>query len=99
MLCPASIRRHAQQYGGILAQYKQHCYELLPRHPYSWTHGEQVCESQRGRLAHISDADEQDFIQQFMKRHSPDQAVWIGLTDRGHEGNFTWTSGSYFNIC
>lgn len=94
-LCPLHNINHAQQFHGILSQNGHSCYELLPRTKYTWSHGESICHSHGGHLAHINSAAEQAFIQGFMTRHYPQHAVWIGLHDTASEGHFEWTSGKH----
>jgi len=92
-MCPSTVIQHASRYHGILGQYGQSCYEVLPRYDVSWTHGEQLCQQEGGHLAHIASADEQSFVQEFMTNHMPTHGAWIGLNDRASEGHFVWSSG------
>ena len=92
-LCPLTVIHHAAGHHGILGHYGQNCYELLPRYDVTWSHGERLCQQEGGHLAHISSADEQSFVQEFMTNHSPDHGVWIGLNDRDQEGQLQWSSG------
>jgi hypothetical protein len=92
-LCPHKLQLQAQRDKGTLAQNDHSCYELVPNAKVSWQQAEQMCSSRDGHLVYITSSKEQNFIQNFMKRHYPDHAVWIGLTDKNTEGHFHWTSG------
>ncbi|KAL4221709.1 hypothetical protein ACF0H5_019964 [Mactra antiquata] len=93
-MCPASIhlaeRTHPEN---ILGQYGDSCYELINGSQVTWTLAEGTCKRNGGHLAHIRNVDEQNYIVDFLKRHSSNLATWIGLTDSYSEGNFKWTSG------
>lgn len=92
-LCPSTVHHLAQKDNEILGQFERGCYELM-RTIVSWQHGEDMCQSRGGHLAHISSAQQQSFVQSFLSRHSPQHAVWIGLHDTRIEGAFEWTSGT-----
>ncbi|XP_060585667.1 macrophage mannose receptor 1-like [Ruditapes philippinarum] len=93
-LCTSSVRHLADRDNGILGQFERACYELIPNSDVSWQHGEDMCQSRGGHLAHISNQQQQTFIQSFLSRHSPQHAVWIGLHDTRIEGAFEWTAGT-----
>lgn len=94
-LCTTTVRHLAQRDNAIIGQYERGCYELMRTVKVSWQHGEDLCQSRGGHLAHIGSAQQQSFIQTFLNRHSPQHAVWIGLHDTKIEGVFQWTSGTY----
>ncbi|XP_045163216.2 macrophage mannose receptor 1-like [Mercenaria mercenaria] len=93
-LCPSQIKRDAAFHGAILGQYEKGCYELLLNKKVSWEHGENICQSKGGHLAHISNSQQQAFVESFMQRHNPSHAVWLGLHDTITEGTFQWTAGT-----
>ena len=96
-MCSSTVQHLAERDNGILGQFERGCYELIRSSYVSWQHGEDMCQSRGGHLAHISNQQQQDFIQSFLHRHSPQHAVWIGLHDTRIEGAFEWTAGiSYF---
>ncbi|XP_052760024.1 macrophage mannose receptor 1-like [Mya arenaria] len=92
-LCSPQVRNLAQRYGTALVQHDKSCYELL-HNQVTWGHAEQLCKQAGGHLANIGDASEQAYIQDFMMRHNPNRAVWIGLNDHRTEGQFHWTNGA-----
>ncbi|XP_053378751.1 C-type mannose receptor 2-like [Mercenaria mercenaria] len=92
-LCSSHLHQQASRDAGTLAQYGQSCYEIVPDTNKTWGQAESFCQNRGGHLAHISNSKQQSFIQGFMQRYSPHQAVWIGLTDHHSEGHFHWTSG------
>jgi len=73
-------------------QHENSCYELLHGN-VAYYHAEFLCQQAGGHLVHINSASEQQYIEAFMSRYSPDHAVWIGLHDRRIEGQFEWTAG------
>ena len=91
MLCPASVRQHASQKHGILAQHGGSCYNI-ELHSVSWLHAESTCKQYGGHLLHINSAAENYFIYRLLDTKY-NHTVWTGLHDRGHEEQFTWTSG------
>ncbi|XP_060555854.1 macrophage mannose receptor 1-like isoform X1 [Ruditapes philippinarum] len=93
-LCPRSIKSNSAFHGTVLGQYERGCYELILNSKVSWEHGENICQAKGGHLAHISNADQQAFIESFMRRHNSNHAVWIGLHDTLTEGHFQWTAGT-----
>ncbi|KAL4221428.1 hypothetical protein ACF0H5_019686 [Mactra antiquata] len=93
-LCPTSVVLNSQVLDNhILGQHGRYCYELITEDKVSWSNGERICSRYGGHLAYITDADEQGYIESFMKRHYPNHAVWIGLNDLKNEEHFEWTSG------
>ncbi|XP_053379576.1 macrophage mannose receptor 1-like [Mercenaria mercenaria] len=91
-LCPNRIQHLAKLSGELLAQLGQNCYEVVQT-AVSWSHAEANCKRNRGHLVHITNQQEQDFINNFLvKNHS--RAVWLGLHDRNQEESFEWTAGN-----
>ncbi|KAL4221425.1 hypothetical protein ACF0H5_019683 [Mactra antiquata] len=94
-LCHRGNVEHSTSHSGhFLGQYGKSCYEIITSNKVSFDQGEQICQLHGGHLAHITNAQEQEFIESFMNRHYPDHAVWIGLTDKEYERYFKWTSGN-----
>ncbi|KAL4221493.1 hypothetical protein ACF0H5_019750 [Mactra antiquata] len=90
--CSNYLQDQSVKDGGILGQHGNNCYELLYG-KFTWAHAESACNRRNGHLATINSAEEQAFVMEFMSRHSANHAVWIGLNDKGSEGNFHWISG------
>ncbi|XP_052287085.1 macrophage mannose receptor 1-like isoform X2 [Dreissena polymorpha] len=76
----------------IVAQFGKSCYALY-RDVEVWSHAEQTCRLSGGHLVHINDAQEQQYIALFIRRHNQTTPAWIGLSDRSVEGRFVWTDG------
>lgn len=93
-LCPEQVKRNTAVDGTVLGQYERGCYELHLNNKVSWEHGENICQANGGHLAHISNAEQQAFVEGFMQRHNPNHAVWLGLHDTISEGTFQWTAGN-----
>jgi len=91
-LCPARAISLSRQYGTVLVQHENSCYELL-NSKVAWNHAEYLCQQAGGHLVHINSATEQQYIEAFMSRYNPNHAVWLGLHDRRTEGHFEWTAG------
>ncbi|XP_052820486.1 macrophage mannose receptor 1-like [Mya arenaria] len=91
-MCPSNVLSLSHRYGTLLAKHDRSCYELL-HNKVTWDHGEALCQQAGGHLAHINNAQEQNYIQSFMMAYNPTKAFWIGLNDRRTEGRFEWTAG------
>jgi len=76
-----------------------HSYFLLTSS--SWTDAEDTALSMGGHLVTVNDSAENDWLlSSFSNFGGEPRALWTGLTDRDHEGVFTWSSGepvSYTN--
>ncbi|XP_018012021.1 macrophage mannose receptor 1 [Hyalella azteca] len=58
----------------------------------TWLDGEAQCRDVSGHLITIHDFQEQNFVfDEGVRQHDN---VWIGITELGHEGNFTWIGES-----
>jgi hypothetical protein len=69
-----------------------HTYYLLSQN--TWTASEAEALTLDGHLVTVNDADENAWIfSTFSQFGGISRALWIGLTDAGHEGQFTWISG------
>ncbi|KAL4221362.1 hypothetical protein ACF0H5_019621 [Mactra antiquata] len=91
-LCSDAVRLHAIRTNTILAQNGNSCYEINKQR-VTWSVADTTCTASGGHLVHVDSLDTQHFIQAFIKRHPPSNAVWIGLTDSASEGTFQWVSG------
>ncbi|KAJ8402327.1 hypothetical protein AAFF_G00368160 [Aldrovandia affinis] len=58
----------------------------------NWTFARDWCKTQEGNLVVIDDQYENDFVASYLKDLV--LPVWIGLSDRIHEGKFAWVDGS-----
>lgn len=65
------------------------CY-LLSSDRVEWHAAEKKCEAQKAHLLVINNANEQDFIALIMRGPS----YWIGLVERGDEGDWSWVDGT-----
>jgi lectin-like protein len=92
-LLSAVVESHA----GVLASpvtnpSNGHLYFLLTSN--TWTASEAEAESLGGHLVTINDSEEQDWVfESFGTFGDTAKVLWIGLTDRDHEGIFAWLSG------
>ncbi|XP_012969577.1 C-type lectin domain family 4 member F [Mesocricetus auratus] len=59
----------------------------------SWHEAEEFCVSQGAHLASVTSQEEQAFL----VKSTSTVYHWIGLTDRGLEGNWRWVDGTPFN--
>ena len=77
------------------------CYTIVPGP--TWEEAESQSQQLGGHLATVTNGAENDFlVQSFVGKSGERQGLWIGLTDKGHEGVWTWSSGdtsSYRNWC
>ncbi|XP_028993469.1 CD209 antigen-like protein E [Betta splendens] len=64
------------------------CY-LLSSRSGPWTVGRNDCIRRGAHLVVIKSREEQTFVSGITKK-----AAWIGLSDRGHEGSWTWIDGT-----
>lgn len=85
--------------GPIVNPANGHSYSLLS--PNDWIRSELEAISLGGHLVTINDQAENDWVfSTFATYGGTARCLWIGLTDGGHEGTFTWMSGdpvSYAN--
>ena len=64
-------------------------YDYLP-----WNDAKSACENAGGNLASITDYAVQKFI---ISSFGDNENMWIGATDSGNEGTFTWSNGNVFS--
>ena len=69
-----------------------HSYELITCG--TWSQCRAAATAKGGSLVTIRNQAENDWLTtNLLQQAKPDFAVWIGFTDAGHEGNWTWASG------
>ena len=88
----SSIPDGAEEYDG-------HYYMVIDNPSY-WSTAKEDCESRGGHLATITSQDEQDFVASLIGYSGSQYNYWIGGTDEGQEGTWTWITGepwSYSN--
>lgn len=57
----------------------------------SWSQSREYCKGKGGDLAIVTSKEEMDFINTL---YGSDKEVWIGLTDKGVEGQWQWVDGT-----
>lgn len=68
---------------------------LLHRAPMTWADAQKWAQSHGGTLASIRSQEEELFINQLFKSSGlPDEAYYLGGTDKGHEGTWVWLDNS-----
>ncbi len=63
----------------------------------NWWWAQQMCKAQGGNLASIHVIEEQELIAK-MATSLGSGSWWIGASDEGNEGTFSWNDGSAFNF-
>jgi len=87
-----ALARTAVLSGPIVSPVNGHVYYLLECD--TWTASEASAVRLGGHLATLRNAAEHEWVcAQFSQFGGTPRVLWIGLTDAGHEGVFTWTSG------
>ncbi len=81
----SSIPDNAEEYEGH--------YYLVIDNPAYWSTAKEDCESRGGHLATITSQGEQDFIARLIENNGSQYNYWIGGTDEGQEGTWTWITG------
>ena len=80
-------------------EFNGHYYRVVDESMY-WDEAEAACEAEGGQLATINSAEEQAFIVELIEDTGRKYNYWLGGTDEGHEGTWTWVTGepwSYSN--
>ncbi|KAF5895832.1 C-type lectin domain family 4 member E-like, partial [Clarias magur] len=72
--------------------YNNKCYHTSAQR-LSWNDAEKNCVLQRGHLLVVNDRKEMEFVSQFIEQHLN---YWIGLVERGEEGDWSWVDGTDF---
>lgn len=74
--------------------YGNKCYEFNIHRRRSANEAKSDCHKKGGRLATVESMGVQAFMYNTLKSIGfGGEGVWIGLTDAGHEGRYTWDSG------
>ena len=64
----------------------------------TWERALERCEKIGGKLVAVESEDEQDFIVQLAEEHGkPSKRLWIGATDKNHEGEYQWHDGRFLS--
>ena len=89
------------------AEYNGHYYYIYHSDEKSWPDADAFCKSLNGYLVTITDAEEQNFVQQYMQAiktslsseesGSWDKELWIGANDLNFEGDWEWSNGESFS--
>src|SRR5437879_6281079 len=83
---------------GVINPANGHDYQLTPS-TMLWTDAESYAVSIGGHLAAIYDEAEQTWIEAtILAGASSNDALWIGCTDAGTEGQWRWTTGELMSI-
>lgn len=78
-------------------KFRNKCYIFKGNHYHqseikaNWTYAKEWCRKEKGDLAVIDDQNENDFVASYLRDLVV--PVWIGLSDRLHEGKFAWSDG------
>ena len=80
------------QYLRDAIEFNGHYYKLV-NESILWTEAKSACEQMNGHLVTITSADEQKFIVSLIEDYGTKYNFWLGGTDEGHEGTFTWITG------
>ncbi len=73
-------------------EFNGHYYRVVNESMY-WDEAESDCEFEGGHLATINSGDEQAFIMDLIEDTGRKYNFWLGGTDEGHEGTWTWITG------
>jgi len=84
----------------ISKEFNGHTYKIIEK-AMSWKEAKAYCESLGGYLLTITSAEEQKFIEEFIKEKGfINNRFWLGFTDEAKEGTWKWIteeSNSYTN--
>lgn len=72
--------------------WRGHRYRVITT-PTDWNIARVQAKKLGGYLVCISDADENKFVRDLVKKHSNTRTFWIGLSDQGSEGRWWWVNG------
>ncbi|MBN1797722.1 MAG: FecR domain-containing protein [Spirochaetales bacterium] len=76
----------------LLLKYGGHTY-YISKQSATWSEAKKICEQNGGHLVTVTSAEENQAIINALKSHKIEDNVWIGYTDKGHEGSWTWVTG------
>ncbi|CAN5430273.1 hypothetical protein BH09VER1_BH09VER1_30540 [soil metagenome] len=69
-----------------------HTYMYVPK-ALRWDDAKKYAELLGGHLVTFQSEEENKFVYNLARKGGSDTSVWIGLTDAGHEGRWTWVTG------
>ena len=58
-----------------------------------WNTARREAQRMGGYLVCIDDAQENEFVRDLVRQHTPSQTYWIGFSDKGSEGRWWWVNG------
>ena len=68
----------------------------------TWSAAEKFCVSKGGHLASVASQSHwqklKDFIANYHRHHHSGIDIWLGGTDEGKEGDWSWTDGSKWSV-
>ena len=88
--------KNIPEYLSGTTEYNGHYYLVVNEAMY-WTEAKATCEQRNGHLATITSADEQQFIRSLLEKDAAKYNFWLGATDDGHEGTWTWITGEQWS--
>lgn len=77
--------------------FTNHTYQLVATN-LTWHEAKVDAESRGGHLATITSSDEWEYILSLQLPFHPQDAYWLGATDEGHEGIWTWVTGELWGF-
>ncbi len=77
---------------GKAQSFSNHIYEVISG-TFTWHQAKEDAERRGGHLATITSAEEWEYIFNLQLPFHPQDAYWLGATDEGHEGTWTWVTG------
>ncbi|KAL4221710.1 hypothetical protein ACF0H5_019965 [Mactra antiquata] len=97
--CPLAVQQEAKANNSILIvnNVENKCYEFVQT-KHTWSTSESNCNRNGGHLVTVRTENENKELYEYVKAYGG--SVWLGLSDKQDENNFTWVSGeanSYTN--
>ena len=89
-----SLVHQSQLFVNSTRFYKNRIYITSVKTPLNLTSYQQSCGSLGGKLAEIRHQDEFDVISDYLTKQHLEwyESIWLGMTDEGHEGQWTYLS-------
>ena len=78
----------------VVLEFNGHHYQRIDT-DMSWTQAKSTCEAKGAHLATITSQAEQKFVYDSLSAPVA-KNLWLGGTDSGHEGTWTWITGEAF---